>query len=268
MFQIGQKVHIDSSFGPMPATITQLEPLFALVKPDSGASEYRVRYNEILESSEFPANPLSRLITGTQGTLWVTIGEEVILGNFDLVKIKSFGTSTFVDEDGKYHLYSSVACKKPLDIPDEYFDSDEFPLCIEDVKKTGESPDFQEMTKQTEEANKNLVLSKTGSMRFNVGKPQLSELDPQFLLGMGRVLEKARLKYKRGNWALGNNYSVPYDSALRHLLAWQSGESLDSESGQNHLLHCALNIMMLHYYENNFPEMDDRIFKGKKYDNP
>lgn len=106
--------------------------------------------------------------------------------------------------------------------------------------------------------------SATGSLRFNTGKPQTSELDPEFLLGMGRVLEKARQKYPRGNWALGNQWSVPWDSMMRHLLAWQSGESLDAESGQNHLYHAALNLMMLAHYEENFPEMDDRIFKKAK----
>jgi hypothetical protein len=106
--------------------------------------------------------------------------------------------------------------------------------------------------------------STTGSLRFNTGKSQTSELDPEFLLGMGRVLEKARQKYPRGNWSLGNNYSVPFDSLMRHLLAWQSGESLDEESGQNHLYHAALNLMMLAHYEQNFPEMDDRIFKKAK----
>jgi hypothetical protein len=104
----------------------------------------------------------------------------------------------------------------------------------------------------------------TGSLRFNTGKPQTSEIDPDFLFGMGRVLEKARVKYPRGNWALGNNYSVPFDSLMRHLLAWQSGESLDSETGENHLYHAALNLMMLAYYEQNFPDMDDRIFKKAK----
>jgi hypothetical protein len=106
-----------------------------------------------------------------------------------------------------------------------------------------------------------LQVSETGSMRFNKGKPQSSEISPKFLLDMAAVLEKSREKYPRGNWAKGNNYSVPYDSMMRHLLAWQSGESKDIETGLSHLAHAALNLMMLHYYEENFPDMDDRIFK-------
>lgn len=106
--------------------------------------------------------------------------------------------------------------------------------------------------------------STTGSLRFNSGKSQTNEIDPSFILGMGQVLEKSRQKYPRGNWQKGNNYSVPWDSLQRHLLAWQSGEKCDSESGLPHLHHAALNLMMLAYYEENYPEMDDRLFKKGK----
>jgi hypothetical protein len=125
-------------------------------------------------------------------------------------------------------------------------------------------PPLQEATTSVSFVPTKETTASTGSLRFNTGKSQTSELDPEFLLGMGRVLEKARQKYPRGNWSLGNNYSVPWDSMMRHLLAWQSGESLDEESGQNHLYHAALNLMMLAHYEQNFPEMDDRIFKKAK----
>jgi hypothetical protein len=119
---------------------------------------------------------------------------------------------------------------------------------------------FDKVKEESSPANE----SATGSLRYNKGKPQLSEIDPNFLLGIGKVMEKARLKYPRGNWTKGNNYSVPYDSCLRHLMSWQSGEAVDSESGESHLFHAAINIMMLAYYEANFPEMDDRIFKKDK----
>lgn len=109
----------------------------------------------------------------------------------------------------------------------------------------------------------NPEASSTGSLRFNSGKPQCNEISPSFLLDMGAVLEKSRQKYPRGNWEKGNNYSVPYDSLMRHLLSWQSGEKYDKESGLPHLAHAALNLMMLHYYEEHYPEFDDRIFKKK-----
>lgn len=107
-------------------------------------------------------------------------------------------------------------------------------------------------------------VSSTGSLRYNTNKPQTNEISPSFILGMGAVLEKARAKYPRGNWEKGNDYSVPYDSMMRHILAWQSGQKNDSETGLSHLHHAALNLMMLAYYEEHYPEFDDRIFKKDK----
>lgn len=106
--------------------------------------------------------------------------------------------------------------------------------------------------------------SKTGSLRFNTGKPGSSELDPAFIMGIADVMTKAREKYDRANWAKGNDWSVPYDSMMRHLMAFQAGDDFDKETGKHHLLHAATNIMFLYYYYNNFPELDDRIFKKKK----
>lgn len=100
--------------------------------------------------------------------------------------------------------------------------------------------------------------SPTGSLRFNTGKPNMSNIPPEFLLGMAEVLTQGEAKYGKNNWKKGNYTSVPYDSAMRHILKWQAGERLDEESKENHLFHAAVNIMMMWYYEENFPDMDDR----------
>lgn len=100
--------------------------------------------------------------------------------------------------------------------------------------------------------------SSTGSLRFNKGKPSVSNIPPEFILGMAEVLTYGEQKYGRANWKKGNNFSVPYDSAMRHILQWQAGESNDEESDSHHLFHAAVNLMMCYYYEQNFPDMDDR----------
>ena len=100
--------------------------------------------------------------------------------------------------------------------------------------------------------------SETGSLRYNTGKPMMSLVTPDFILGMASVLTMGAKKYGERNWELGNKTSVPYDSAMRHLLTWRSGESLDAESGEHHLFHAAVNLMMCWYYEQNFSDMDDR----------
>ena len=143
----------------------------------------------------------------------------------------------------------------PLQQGVTYFNVDQFQGMVNTVYKA------QTIKSPLEDAPSEPEKSTTGSLRYNTGKPQTNEISPEFILDMGRVLAKSREKYPRANWSLGNNYSVPYDSLMRHLLSWQSGEKNDIESGYSHLAHAALNLMMLHYYEERFPELDDRIFK-------
>lgn len=103
------------------------------------------------------------------------------------------------------------------------------------------------------------------SARHNSGKTQTRELDPSFILGMGDVLTKSRAKYEHFNWCKPTKLSTPYESAMRHLMAFQSGENIDPETGLSHLLHVATNIMFMYYHITNNPEFsDDRFFKKEK----
>lgn len=103
--------------------------------------------------------------------------------------------------------------------------------------------------------------SRIQSARYNQGKPQTNEIDPNFILGIAKVLTKSREKYERANWTRETKWSTPYDSCMRHIIAFQSGEDIDKESGQHHLLHAATNLMFLFYYTQNQPQNDDRVFK-------
>lgn len=95
--------------------------------------------------------------------------------------------------------------------------------------------------------------------RYNDGKPDLSLIPLETLYGEARVWEHGAKKYARFNWQKGMNWSVPLGSLLRHLAAWQAGEDIDPESGENHLDHVACNIRMLRYYTDNYKEGDDRV---------
>lgn len=103
--------------------------------------------------------------------------------------------------------------------------------------------------------------SPTGSLRYNTGKPQMSLLDPNFMLGMAEVMTIGLEKYGKANWQKGNYLSVPYDSAQRHMQKFWMGQSIDEESEKHHLFHAAVNLMFMYYYEKNYSEMDDRDFK-------
>lgn len=103
------------------------------------------------------------------------------------------------------------------------------------------------------------------SDRKNEGKVQTREIDPAFILGIGEVLTKSRDKYPEGNWMKETKLSTPYESAMRHLAAFWAGDDVDKETLQSHLLHCATNLMFLHYHMTSGKGIDDRLFKkGKK----
>lgn len=102
------------------------------------------------------------------------------------------------------------------------------------------------------------------SARHNSGKTQLREIDPAFILGLGQVLTASREKYEEGNWQRETKLSTPYESCMRHLMKYWSGEQLDNETQMNHLLHAATNIMFLYYHETSGKGIDDRLFKKEK----
>lgn len=104
--------------------------------------------------------------------------------------------------------------------------------------------------------------NKRGSgARFNDGKPDLSLIPLETLMGEARVWMHGEKKYARFNWQRGMKWSVPLACALRHLAAWQRGEDIDPESGERHLDHAMCNLRMLAYYADHYSEGDDRIPK-------
>lgn len=110
-----------------------------------------------------------------------------------------------------------------------------------------------------------LVLENTGqSARYNTGKTQVRELDPAFIMGLGEVLTASRAKYTEGNWMKETKFSTPYESAIRHLMKFWSGEETDEETNKHHLLHAATNLMFLYYHTRSDVGIDDRLFKKEK----
>lgn len=84
--------------------------------------------------------------------------------------------------------------------------------------------------------------------RDNSRKPPLSYLlaFPEALRGFAAVCRHGERKYAKMNFAKWGKPSSEYvDCILRHLLKWNEGEDLDSESGQNHLSHVVWNALAL-----------------------
>lgn len=98
--------------------------------------------------------------------------------------------------------------------------------------------------------------------RYNEGKLRWALVDFKALEELVRVLEMGAEKYGDDNWKLGLPYTQVCESAMRHLLAFLSGENTDKESGRSHLAHVMANMMFLQSYVNsNMEHMDDRSEK-------
>ena len=82
--------------------------------------------------------------------------------------------------------------------------------------------------------------------KFDSDKNRLELVPPSLILGVGEVLTYGAKKYEAENWRLVENGVQRYRGALlRHLMAYESGEWLDEESGLPHLWHVGANVAFL-----------------------
>ncbi len=95
-------------------------------------------------------------------------------------------------------------------------------------------------------------------VKYDSGKPPLSILTRESLIAEARAFQYGAKKYDRNNYKKGMEWSRVMDAALRHLMAFNSGESIDSESGLCHLDHAKACLGMLVYYYENKVGTDDR----------
>lgn len=105
------------------------------------------------------------------------------------------------------------------------------------------------------------------ALHFSDGKPGVDQIPAEVLLELGQVYTYGMQKYHRDNWKQGNDWHEFYGSALRHLLAFQSGEDIDPESGLPHLVHAAWNCITLRWYQLagvGQDTRDDRIRNGEE----
>lgn len=92
----------------------------------------------------------------------------------------------------------------------------------------------------------------TAGRKDDAGKPMFSQLPPGTLLDVVTVLTDGAHRYGGDNWKRVENAHTRYfDAALRHLLAWWEGESIDPSSGRPHLAHAAANLLFLRWFERN-----------------
>lgn len=94
-------------------------------------------------------------------------------------------------------------------------------------------------------------------------KPQRYDLLPrEGMDAIAEVLAHGAKKYDDPyNWRKGYEWSKSYASAMRHMTAFWSGETLDPESGLPHLAHAGSHILFMLtwlYEQGEGGEFDDR----------
>ena len=82
--------------------------------------------------------------------------------------------------------------------------------------------------------------------KYDEGKPIMGAVPPKALRSVAEVLTFGAKKYGRGNWQKVDNAETRYlDAALRHINDYQSGISVDEESGKPTLAHAICDLMFI-----------------------
>ena len=85
-------------------------------------------------------------------------------------------------------------------------------------------------------------------------KPMMHLIETRFKEELAMLLTLGGFKYDFNNWKLAKkNEVIKYRDALeRHMLAWDSGELIDTDTGLPHTIAIAFNSMALHYFNLKF----------------
>lgn len=89
----------------------------------------------------------------------------------------------------------------------------------------------------------------TGFIKHDNGKPLVSLVEPDFILGLAEVMTQGAKEYGRDNWKECEEPHRYLDALIRHTLSYWKGDKIDDKSGKSHLYHIAFNAMALHYLD-------------------
>lgn len=86
--------------------------------------------------------------------------------------------------------------------------------------------------------------------KFDFNKPRWDLLPLWVLSPVVDVLTFGAQKYGPNNWQNLVDFEDRYTAAfLRHFVAWQGGEKVDSESGHAHIAHMICNLIFILWKE-------------------
>lgn len=89
------------------------------------------------------------------------------------------------------------------------------------------------------------------AVRHNQDKLRVDLIPTQLTESVAKVLTFGAKKYSPNNWKgfTKEQQDEILGSLLRHILEYQKGNKIDSESGLHHLAHAACNIAFILYFE-------------------
>jgi hypothetical protein len=102
------------------------------------------------------------------------------------------------------------------------------------------------------------------ALTYDEGKPPLAWLPWDALTEVSRVQAYGHRKYKNfNNFRAGLPVSRNLSCAVRHIAAYMEGETLDPESGCNHLAHGAVRLLFVLQNIADGTAIDDRHKKTR-----
>lgn len=94
--------------------------------------------------------------------------------------------------------------------------------------------------------------------KYNTGKPRMHLIPGRWQKALAQVAGFGADKYGDWNWVKGIPVTELIDATERHIADFKDGIDFDSESKLEHVLHAAMNLMMIYEMMRDKPEMDDR----------
>lgn len=86
----------------------------------------------------------------------------------------------------------------------------------------------------------------TEGRKDDAGKTRWDLVPWEVMDEVARVLTKGAEKYGDDNWRAVMDWNSRYfAAALRHILAWKSGQHADTETGESHLAHAICCLLFL-----------------------
>lgn len=98
----------------------------------------------------------------------------------------------------------------------------------------------------------------TEALKQDDNKVRMELLSPIALTEIAKVLTFGAKKYADHNWRKGFAWSRLLGAAMRHLLAFLSGQDKDPETGLSHLAHLGATVIFLLEHEVTHIDKDDR----------